>query len=104
MSTEWRLVFLLSLANASMSFTIAEMKVFSAFREWIKARNNWLGDLFFCGYCLGHWSALLLTAIYQPRLFHAWWALDFFLTALVIAWLSAFQWIVLCWLIQRVGK
>ena len=57
-----------------------------------------------CGYCLGHWSAFVLTAIYRPRLFHAWWPLGFFLTALVIAWLSAFQWAVLCWLMQKTGK
>lgn len=95
---------LLSLANASISFTIAEMKVFRAFRDWVKGKNHWLGDLFCCGYCLGHWSAFGLTAIYQPRLFHACWPLDFFLTALVIAWLSAFQWVLLCLLMQKTGK
>jgi hypothetical protein len=28
----------------------------------------------------------------------------YFLTALVIAWLGAFQWILMCWLIEKVGK
>jgi hypothetical protein len=63
-----------------------------------------LGELVACGYCLSYWSAFALTAIYQPRIFHAWWPLDYFLTTLVIAWLSAFQWIALCWLMQKTGK
>ena len=94
----------LSLANASIAFTVSEMQLFRPFREWLKARNAFLGELFGCGYCLGHWSAFLLVAIYRPRLFLCWGPLDFFLTALVIAWLSAFQWILLCWLMQKTGK
>ena len=87
----WQQTILLSLANAAVAFTAAEMKIFRPFRDWAKAKNRWLGELFSCGYCLAHWSAFVLTAIYRPRLFHAWWLLDYFLTALVIAWLSAFQ-------------
>jgi hypothetical protein len=104
MDPDLRIVLLLSLANASMSFTIAEMKVFRAFRDWAKAKSYWLGELFCCGYCLGHWTAFGLTGIYRPRLFFVWWPLDYFLTALVIAWLSAFQWIALCWFMQKTGK
>jgi hypothetical protein len=70
----------------------------------VQSTEYWLGELFSCGYCLGHSSALALTAIYQVRIFHAWWPLDFFLTALVIAWLSAFQWITLCWLMKMNEK
>jgi hypothetical protein len=29
-----------------------------------------------------------LVAIYRPRLFNAWWLLNYLLTALVIAWLA----------------
>jgi len=63
-----------------------------------------LGIFFSCGYCLGHWVAFALVAIYRPRLFEFWWLLDYFLTALVIAWLAAFQWIIMYWLMKLAGK
>jgi hypothetical protein len=68
------------------------------------ARSTVLGDLFSCGYCIGHWVAFGLTAIYLPRLFHTWLWLDYFLTALVIAWIAAFQWVVMCWLMKKAEK
>ncbi len=73
-------------------------------RDWLKARSAWVGKLACCGYCFGHWVAFGLVAIYRPRLFEAWWVLDYFLTALVIAWLAAFQWAALCWLTTKAGK
>lgn len=94
----------LSLANASIAFTVTEARLCRGLREWIKHKNSFLGELFSCGYCFGHWSAFLLTAVYQPRLLQQWQPLDYFLTALVIAWLSAFQWALLCWLMQQAGK
>jgi hypothetical protein len=48
--------------------------------------------------------AFVLVAIYRAKLFQLWWLLDYFLTALVIAWLSAFQGILLCWLMDKAGK
>jgi hypothetical protein len=53
---------------------------------------------------LGHWVAFAFVAIYHPKLFDFWWLLDYFLTALVIAWLSAFQYVLLCWLMEKAGK
>lgn len=97
-------VFLLSAVTASIAFTVAETKIFKGLREWLKANRPFLGDLFSCGYCFGHWIAFFLTAIYRPRLFHAWPLMDYFLTALLIAWSAAFQWILLCLLVQKVGK
>jgi hypothetical protein len=94
----------LSLVTASVAFTLSEATVFAGPREWVKARSAWLGKLACCGYCLGHWVALGLVAIYRPRLFEAWWVLDYFLTALVIAWLAAFQWATLCWLMEKARK
>lgn len=100
----WREIVALSLANAALAFTVTETKIFRSLREWVRTHNGWLGELVACGYCLGLWLAFGLTAIYRPRLFNAWWLLDYFLTALVIAWLSALQWIALCWLMQKTGK
>ncbi|MBM3883023.1 MAG: DUF1360 domain-containing protein [Verrucomicrobia bacterium] len=97
-------ILLLSSVTASLSFTVSETRVFRGMRERLMARSPLLGELVSCGYCLGHWLAWALTAVYQPRLFHAWWPLDYLLTGLVIAWLSAFQWAVLCWLMQKSGK
>lgn len=45
-----------------------------------------------------------LVAILGPRLLQAWVLLDYFPTALLIAWLAAFQWAVLCWLMEKAGK
>ena len=82
---------MLSLVTASIAFTLRETTVFAGLRGWVKARSVWLGKLACCGYCLGHWVALGLAAIYRPRLFQGWWLLDYFLTVLAIAWLAAFQ-------------
>lgn len=57
-----------------------------------------------CGYCFSHWVAFALVAIYHPRLLESWWLMDYFFTALVIAWLSAFQWVLICWLMDKVEK
>jgi len=99
-----REIILLGVAAASISFTISETKLFKSFREWTKAKNKFWGELFSCGYCLGHWASFALVAIFRPKLFESWWLLDYFLTALVIAWLSGAQWIVMCWLMKETGK
>jgi hypothetical protein len=97
-------VVLLSLVTASAVFALSESAVFVRLRDWVKDRSAWMGKLVSCGYCLGHWVAFGLVAIYRPRLFEAWWLLDYILTALVIAWLAAFQWAALCWLMEEAGK
>ena len=97
-------VFYLSLVTASVSFTVAESKLFLPFREWIKGRNAFLGELLSCGYCFGHWVSFALVALYRPKLFDLWWLFDYFLTAIVIAWLSAFLWGLMCWQMERIGK
>lgn len=94
----------LSLVTASISFTVAETKLFKPVREWIKGKNSFCGELVSCGYCFSHWVAFALVAVYQPKLFSAWWLLDYFLTALVISWLSSVQWIVMCLLVEKAGK
>jgi hypothetical protein len=97
-------VICLSFVTAAISFTVAETKLFTSPREWMKKKSPFWGELLSCGYCFGHWVAFGLVVIYRPRLFESWLPLDYFLTALVIAWLSAFQWILMCWLTQKTGK
>ena len=96
-------VLLLSLVTASVSFTVTETKLFKPLREYFR-KESLLGRLLSCGYCFGHRVALALVAIYQPRLFDFWWPLDYFLTALAIAWLGGIQWIVMCLLMLKTGK
>jgi hypothetical protein len=95
---------LLSLVTASVAFTLSEAVLFKGLRERVAAWSPWLGKLASCGYCMGHWVAFGLVAFYRPRLFDAWWLLDYVLTTLVIAWLAAFQWAALCWLMEKAGK
>lgn len=95
---------LLSVATAWLAFTVSDAALFAPLREWTGRRSPWLGKLLACGYCTGFWIALGLVAVYRPRLLSGWWPLDYLLSALVVAWLAAFQWIVLCWLMERTGK
>ena len=97
-------VLYLSLVTASISFTVTETKLFKPLREWLKKKSAFLGELFACGYCFGHWVAFALVTAYKPRLFEFCRLLDYFLTAVVIAWLSAVQWIFMCLIMQKTGK
>jgi len=97
-------ILLLSLVTASISFTVTEMRLFRPAREFIRKRSVFLSELTNCGYCFGHWVAFALTAVYRPRLFLAWPPLDYFLTALIIAWIGAFQWILMSRLIDKAKK
>jgi len=97
-------VIYLSFVTASLCFTVTETRIFMPLREWVKSKITFLGELLSCGYCFGYWVAFVLVVIYRPKLFESWWPLDYFLTALVIAWLSAFQWILMCWLMEKAGK
>jgi hypothetical protein len=97
-------VALLSVATASIAFSVAETKLFAPLRDGLARRSRFWSELVSCGYCLGHWLAFALVAIYRPRLFAGGWLVDYFLTALVIAWLAAFQWAALSWLTEKAGK
>ena len=97
-------VLYLSLVTASISFTVTETKLFRPLREWGWSKNSVLRELFSCGYCFGYWVAIGMTAIFQPRVFYSWIWLDYFLTALVIAWIAAFQWVVMSWLMKQAEK
>ena len=97
-------VIYLSFVTASISFTVSETKLFKPLREWARRKHSFLGELFFCGYCFGHWWALMLVIIFRPKIFEYWWLADYVLTVFVIAWLSALQWTVMCWLMRETEK
>lgn len=92
-------VAILSFVTASISFTVTESKAFEKIRDAVKL--PFFSGVLNCGYCFGHWVAFVLVAIYKPKLLESFWLLDYFLTALVIAWFGAFQWSLFCWLIGK---
>lgn len=96
-------VIILSFITAAISFTVSETKIFKPLRELTKS-VPFLGELLSCGYCIGHWIAFGLTAMYQPKIIEFFWLLDYFLTALVIAWFAGLQWIIMCWFMKKAGK
>jgi hypothetical protein len=96
-------VIIFSFITATIAYTISEAKIFKPLRDLTK-NVPFLGDLLSCGYCVGHWIAFGLTAIYQPKIVEFYWLLDYFLTALVIAWFAGFQWIIMCLLMKKAGK
>ena len=100
----WGQVAFLSMATAFVAFSVSETKLLGPFRAWVAARSARLGELVDCGLCMGFWVAVALEGIYRPKLFDLWWPLDMVLTALVISWLAALQWAVLCWLMTKSGK
>ncbi|RQW06329.1 DUF1360 domain-containing protein [candidate division KSB1 bacterium] len=99
-----KLVFYLSLVTASLAFMLTESKIFQPWRQWLKAHSRFFGELFSCGFCLGHWIALFLVILFKPHLFPTWWLFDYFLVTLMIAWVAGFQWALMCALFNVAGK
>lgn len=96
---------LLSIVTASISFTITESFVFSSLREFIKTKSYYLGKLVSCGYCFSHWVALLLVLIYSFRILNSNILIfDYFFTALCLSWLGSFQWILMCYFMDKLNK
>jgi hypothetical protein len=97
-------VIYLSFAVACIAFTVTETRLFHPIRQWMGIQSALLGRLISCGYCFGHWLAFLFTFIYKPKLFFFWSPLDYFVTAMVIAWISGLQWVLMCWFMKETGK
>jgi hypothetical protein len=99
----YEIVVLLSIVSACIAFTVTKSVLFAPIRIVIEDHlPHKVSELFHCGYCFGHWVSFVLVAIYQPRLFNYFWPIDYFLTALVIAWLSGIQWAIFCILTNHV--
>ena len=60
MDTTVQEIIYLSMIAASISFAVTETQILKPARNWIKQQNAFLGKLFHCGYCLGHWTAAAL--------------------------------------------
>lgn len=62
-------LFLLSMCVSTISFTITKSRFFSPLRNWVFMRNERLGKLLRCTYCMSHWVAaffVILLYIYSP--------------------------------------
>lgn len=91
---------LLSTATASISFLTSQSELFAGLRIWLSAKRKrkvwgFFHRLIDCGYCLGHWVAMALVLVYGFRVFQSFAVFDLILTALIVAWLSAFQYFIM---------
>ncbi|MBI4415235.1 MAG: DUF1360 domain-containing protein [Candidatus Kerfeldbacteria bacterium] len=82
-------VIILALATAAISVTMAKARIFASAREWIAARNGWLGELAACSYCTSHWVAIALVAVYRPVLVRQWIVIDLFVSVFVVVALAS---------------
>jgi len=95
---------LLSLVTACVSFTISEAKLFAGLRAAAHRTNRWAGELISCGYCLSHWVTATLVAFCLPQLFPNQGPFGYVLTWLVITWLAAWQWALMCIAVKLAEK
>jgi len=83
------MVLVLSLAVSAVSVTISKAGVFSWLRKWIASRNEWLGKLISCSYCMSHWIAIAVVCVYQPVLIKPYYILGLIVSIFVIVAVSA---------------
>jgi len=81
----------LSLAVAALSMTITKAKVTIPLRNAIIRRSAWFGELFSCPYCMNHWLAVSIVAVYRPVIVDSgFYLLDLAVSALVVVALASF--------------
>lgn len=77
-------VLVMSMAVSVMSLTITRSRIFHEFREWVKSKNDYLGDLVSCFYCTSHWLAIGFTTFYKPQILNLWIGADLVLSMFVM--------------------
>lgn len=87
--TDLQQIAVLALATSAISITVARGGVFSSQRKWLLKHHNWLGRLASCPYCMSHWVAGVLVAIYQPVVVAVWLPLDLIISLFIMVALSA---------------
>lgn len=76
---------MIALASASLSMTITQTELFAAMRAWTARKNDLLGHLFRCFYCMSHWAVIVGMLIYRPALLHSGIGLiDWVMTAFIV--------------------
>lgn len=61
-------VLVMALVTGTTALTITRTYIFQRPRNWLRARGEWWDKLVTCPYCTGHWIALGLMFLFQPRL------------------------------------
>jgi hypothetical protein len=78
-----------SLATGSIAMTLARSRMFREVRWWI--HRHW-GDMAFdlskCPWCLSHWLAFGLVALWQPIRATNWWVVDWIVNSFVVVALA----------------
>jgi hypothetical protein len=82
-------ILLLSTATASIAFTMTKTPVFNWARSLVDGSEQ-LAHLWSCPYCMSHWVAALLLAIYRPMIFSGGYV-DLFPELFIIVTLATFQ-------------
>lgn len=59
-------IVVLSFVVSPICLTITKTKVFKPLRTFIMSKNEWLGKLFSCPYCFGHWTSFAVVAVFRP--------------------------------------
>lgn len=95
---------LLSIATASISFTVTESKLFEPIRVYVKNKNKFFGELVSCGYCFGHWVAFFIVILTNFNAFENNLFIDYFFTWLIISWFSTINWLFMTMLMNKAGK
>ncbi len=87
---------ILSVFVAAAAFLVSEAALFRPLRAWVAHHSDWLGKLVRCGFCLSWWFSGAVCLIWRPELPGFVWPFS----AIVIAWLAAFQWALLRWIVS----
>jgi hypothetical protein len=79
----------ISLAVWSTSTTIAVARIFEPVRNFVKRRNDYLGEGVSCQRCISHWIAFAYVGVFLPRLLNSGFLfVDFFVSAMAVVGIS----------------
>lgn len=82
-------VLILALASSAIALTITLSSIFENLRRLAKKKNEWLGELVRCPYCLSHWVALVFVVVYRPVLVEMWLPIDLIVSWFVVVAITA---------------
>jgi hypothetical protein len=87
---EFTKLLLLSIPCGSISMAVSKSKIFQPFRRWVKSKSEFLWGGLSCPYCMSHWIAILLTAIYFPRpVYSRFVGIDFIISVMTMVSLAS---------------
>ncbi|CAI1766930.1 Uncharacterised protein [Serratia grimesii] len=91
LSSDLSVCLMIALASASISMTVTQTELFAALRAWTARKNDLLGHLFKCFYCMSHWVVIAGMLIYRPTLMNSDIALiDWVMTAFIVLTITTF--------------